>query len=604
MLALVAAGLAMYAWSTGGFRADLGYTHVSIRNPVRPAILAVLAFVAYVITAGCAQARDDLGAWLRRLARLLTPARLAGTIALAVVVVGTSWNSRVGGGADSYGYVSQADLWLHGSLITPQPFALQVPWPDALRTFVPLGYNPSLDGTGLVPNYSSGFPILMAVAKLFGGHGAMFGVVPLCGGLLIVATFGIGRRLGSDWIGLAAAWLLATSPIFLVMLMHPMSDVPTAAFWTAAVYCLMFDSTGSAFVAGLSAALAILVRPNLAPIAVLLTAWIAVANVRSGVRHRINSAVAFGVGVIPGCLAVAWLNTKFYGSPARSGYGDFGQMFSLANVGANLSHWWQWLAATASPLFLVACLIVALPTAWLWVSNEARCRAMALSLVAVGVAASYVLYIPFDGWWFLRFLLPGMPPVFLALGAVFVRLAAGKPRALWRMAAASAVLFLGVWSSHTAEAREAFVVRATEERYVAVARMVAAATDANSVIISSQHSGSVRLYGGRVTLRYEFLNAEWLDQSIDWLMKHGARPYILLDAWELPQFRQKFGPAGRIGQLDVPLVGAYDRQTFLYDPVSGADNGSWVEIPKAEPLEHCPLPAAPPTLVFRPSPAG
>jgi hypothetical protein len=43
-----------------------------------------------------------------------------------------------------------------------------------------------------------------------------------------LVTFAIGRRLGSPAIGLAAAWLVATSPAFLAMLVSPMSDVPAS----------------------------------------------------------------------------------------------------------------------------------------------------------------------------------------------------------------------------------------------------------------------------------------------------------------------------------------------------------------------------------------
>jgi len=41
--------------------------------------------------------------------------------------------------------------------------------------------------------------------------------VPLTGALLVWTTFLLGRRVQSDAIGLAAAWLVATSPTFLIM---------------------------------------------------------------------------------------------------------------------------------------------------------------------------------------------------------------------------------------------------------------------------------------------------------------------------------------------------------------------------------------------------
>jgi len=41
--------------------------------------------------------------------------------------------------------------------------------------------------------------------------------VPLTGALLVWTTFLLGRRVQSDAVGLAAAWLVATSPTFLIM---------------------------------------------------------------------------------------------------------------------------------------------------------------------------------------------------------------------------------------------------------------------------------------------------------------------------------------------------------------------------------------------------
>ncbi len=51
-----------------------------------------------------------------------------------------------------------------------------------------------------------------------------------------------------------------------------------------------------------------------------------------------------------------------------------------------------------------------------------------------------------------------------------------------------------------------------EQRYVRIAQLVRDTTEPNSVIITLQHSGSVRYYGERVTLRYEVLHDRWLDK--------------------------------------------------------------------------------------------
>ena len=61
-----------------------------------------------------------------------------------------------------------------------------------------------------------GLPLLMAGFKAIAGPCAIFWVVPICGGVLALASYAIGRPI----VGLAAAWLVATSPTQLFMLME------------------------------------------------------------------------------------------------------------------------------------------------------------------------------------------------------------------------------------------------------------------------------------------------------------------------------------------------------------------------------------------------
>src|SRR5439155_12318257 len=100
------------------------------------------------------------------------------------------------GGSDSYGYVSQIDLWLQGHPFVDQPWAAQVPWPDGPGTFTPLGYSLLPSGTTIVPTYTPGLPLLMALIKVVAGYRAMFAVEPLSAAILVLATYGLGRRLG------------------------------------------------------------------------------------------------------------------------------------------------------------------------------------------------------------------------------------------------------------------------------------------------------------------------------------------------------------------------------------------------------------------------
>jgi len=240
MLRATFAGLALLSavWSVtlglaGGIDATVAGVHVSSNNPAHPLIVALLATVAYVTTAGARRLGRD-AAWLRA---QVTAVRVAAALTLAIGLIGIAHNSWSAGGSDSYSYVSQMDLWLHGDLKVPVPLARTAPWPDALTTFAPLGYRTVPNELAIAPVTGPGLPLLMAAFKFVGGHAAGFLVAPLSGALLVWATFLLGRRLFSSGLGLGAAWLVAASPTFLMMFKSQMSDVPAAAFWTLALYC-------------------------------------------------------------------------------------------------------------------------------------------------------------------------------------------------------------------------------------------------------------------------------------------------------------------------------------------------------------------------------
>jgi hypothetical protein len=169
-LSAIATAWAAAVWFTGGFTFGAFGLHFSSHDAVRPLILALVFLVLHGVTVGRAELIRETAAVVRRCSHV--PGLV---VALAVVITafGATWTSRAGGGSDSYGYVSQADLWLNGQLKTPQPFALQVPWPRGPMTFVPIGYRLSDRGHSIAPLYAPGLPMLMAVAKRLAGHCAI-----------------------------------------------------------------------------------------------------------------------------------------------------------------------------------------------------------------------------------------------------------------------------------------------------------------------------------------------------------------------------------------------------------------------------------------------
>ena len=167
-----------------------------------------------------------------------------------------------------------------------------------------------------LPIYAPGLPMLMAVLSLIHPDG-VFWVVPLAGAALVVLSFLLGRALGGSAAGLLTAALVATSPAFLFQLMAPMSDVVVAAFWIAALVLALPNRLGRWFLAGLASSLAILTRPNTAPIAavfVLVALWKDASEASRAVtgRQRVLHTLAYAAGILPGVLGVAAIHTALY----------------------------------------------------------------------------------------------------------------------------------------------------------------------------------------------------------------------------------------------------------------------------------------------------
>ena len=106
-------------------------------------------------------------------------------------------------------------------------------------------------------------------------------------------------------------------------------------------------------------------------------------------------------------------------------------------------------------------------------------------------------------------------------------------------------------------------------------------TDPSSVIYSMQHSGSLRYYGGRMTLNYSALPPDQLDRSAAWLAEHGAHPYLLVEDWEVDAVKKRFPGQPMLAVLDSrplfiyegpALVMMYDLASSSTDPAPATVN--------------------------------
>ena len=348
----------------------------------------------------------------------------------------------------------------------------------------------------------------------------------------------MGARLSGSLAGAFAAVLLAGSPTFLFEIVSPTSDVPCTAWWALSLALLLYEGRGAAFAAGLSAGLAILTRPNV----LLLVPPVrrgprcgfgvagrsrALSNNRCargertcGVRdvecHGPCDVVCRGIGSLLHCgrppqqqpLRIAVL---FWIRALR-------RLYKWSHLLSNLARYPGWLLETETPIVLLGLAApfvlrarapaTDLPRSPRWVATVWLCFVAA-------VFASYLFYLPFEEWWYVRFLMPAYPPLLVLTSAVLVALLAPLSRALrggGELAAAVIVAVVAWRCASFSIERGAHMQWKAEQRYATVGNYVASKLPDRAVLLSMQHSGGIRHYSGRLTVRYDLIEPADLDR--------------------------------------------------------------------------------------------
>jgi hypothetical protein len=564
--ALLIVSLAIAIWAaliavTGGFRVDLGPIRISSRNAIRAFLLSLVpAALAWRL------AYQD---WLEaRVTRSLPVLRQCAVVvvvllASAVLAAGVRYGSRAAAASDASGYASQSALWVQGTLKIAQSFTASLPWPEAKHSFTPLGYRAGA-GDAMVPTYAPGVPLLMAAARLVSSCGPYL-VGPLCCALFVLFTFHLGRQVFGTATGVVASALVACSPVVLFMSFMPMADLPAAACWTGALALAVSGTPRASLASGVLTGLAVLIRPNLVPLAVF--PWAMTILRCQALRPMLVRTALFAAGSVPAALFIAWFNNLLYGSPLTSGYGDLSSGFALHYGGINLKRYSSWWLESQGPL------------AFLFVAAFFRRRQnMAREfrvLVAFGIALAllYLFYIPFEAWWFLRFLLPGVPLIFL-LCADVIDWASRGSIAVKIAALAAFTVAAGGHAARFIDTHDIGGIGVGEQRYVEPALYIADRTPADAIVLTMQHSGSLRYHSGRLTMRWDAIDPAWLDRAIDFLQDRGIATYALLEYWEEPQFRERFKGQRVLDELDLgPLAtGRAGEQRFY--PLRAPGSGS------------------------------
>ena len=534
-LGLIAGLFAVFVGLTGGIDTRIAGVAVRSRSWERPATVAIA-----LLGAGLFFVRHRFAGVPARLFRVLPALTLLwGTVAAF------AFGTYAAGGADSFGYISQAELLAHGRLTDTMPSHPAFDWPDIAVTLTPLAFTRGPHPGELVPVYPPGLPLLMAPLTWIHSY-AVFLVVPLCAVFTLWCCLRLGRELEDEQAGILGAVLLSVSATFLLQAMQPMSDVPVTAAWLAALLLARRPSPTASALAGLVASLAVMIRPNLAPLMLFVIVTCATAQAAGSRGRTVVRMLVCAACMLPGIVVLGYIQNARYGSPLGSGYGSFHDLFGLANIRPNLSRYPRWLTMAHSPFL------------WLWLLaplwfRHASARARILGWIGYGFAAAVIAaYLPYvyfrpDEWSYTRFLLPALP--FMLVFAAGVMLSAAR-RWIPSMplgAAAALILAIAVWSLSMASSLGVFRMWEGERKYPRVGLFVRDRLPKSAFVLAAQHSGSLRYYSHRPTLRWDLLDRASLDRALTSMRNAGYDPFLVVDAGEDQAFLRRFSGTGQRG---------------------------------------------------------
>jgi hypothetical protein len=359
-------------------------------------------------------------AWNPRESRLLP---WLGLVAYAGVLL--PFLDTYAGGSDSAGYLGSARLLQHFQLsaVTPLPQDL-ASYNLPAAGFLPRGF--ALGGpaktpaaASMVPTYPVGLPLLVCLALWsLPAIAAVPAVIVshLLGGLILTYLLAGLLGLPRPWALGAAAWV-GLCPLYLFMGLQPMSDVPSLVWITGAVVLALRvraprrvalsgsgerlppparPECGLALACGAVTAVAVLLRPAnvLALPVVALALW-----------GRPRAVLCWILGGVPFAVLQTFYNQKLYGRPFLTGYGSAGGLFSAQWIAPTLLHYGHWLPLLLTPAVAGAFFLPFRSS----ISGSTRLLLGGWAALFLAFYATYSC--THETWWYLRFVLPAVPPL-------------------------------------------------------------------------------------------------------------------------------------------------------------------------------------------------
>jgi hypothetical protein len=450
------------------------------------------------------------------------------------------------GGADSSGYLNNARLMREGRFHVAQRAIEGLPSSQVSSfTYIPLGFIPR-GAEQMVPTYPVGLSLFMVAVSPFTGWSAAPHVTVWLHALAGVAlVFALGRMAGlGDGLALLGALILAVSPLYMMMSLQAMSDMPALVWCTAAVLCAWRGRQRDrwALTAGWCVAIAVLVRPSnlliMAPVALCL----------GGNWRRWLWLI---LGGVPGAAFQALLNHNLYGSALMSGYGQVGGIFAWENMPLALVEYARWLPVILTPGIAV---VFALP----WMVRRESWRLIAvLAIWMVIFPAFYGFYLhTHEDWWYQRFLMPSFPPAIVAM-LLAARMWYANTDARWsRVAGGIAAVAIVGWSAFWGGRLHVLSAGYGERVYKDASAWVQARLPANAVLAAMQTSGALFHYTNHTVVRYDQFNPAKFN-LVERACATAGRPiYAVLFPFEIAEVLERRLPGHwtQIGAVDHATI--------------------------------------------------
>jgi hypothetical protein len=401
--------------------------------------------------------------------RWIFPALLAG-----IFVTYATCRQRYIGASDWYGYYQEGEQIRAGRVDLPTELPA-----SEFPALVPFGY--FVQNGHAIPQYTPGFPILLAAGSLLG---LAFFVTSLVGLGSCILIFLILRDLTDRWVAAIFTFAWAFSPIVVFGSTTMMSDLVAATGLLGAYYAYRRGQLLlSAWVLGFS----FCVRPtNVFFVAAFLP-----------ILLRDRRVIRYGLYLIVPGLLYAWYNYAVYGSPVRTGYGDFRYDLTREVFAAHLGFYLWQTVKQFSPVVIALALWGLRP-----LGREKLFYALWFAV--------FILFYSFwrsggGAWWWTRFVLPGYPPLFLLAAIGFdqlrkswsARADASAPGRDWRVPVLFAVAaLLPVWEITFGWRQHDLWKTDKGHDYYEITQRVAALVPPHSFVGSVEFAGSFRLYTG------------------------------------------------------------------------------------------------------------